>query len=53
MHTLFQPRPFTIEERAAAYATIVGQIRPNRDYYVLVIGAIGLALGAATTTGTA
>lgn len=53
MNPLFQPRPFTAEERAGAYATIVEQIRPNRDYYVLVIGAIGLALGALFLDSTA
>lgn len=53
MNPLFQPRPFTAEERASAYKTIVEQIKPNRDYYVLVIGAIGLALGAFFLDSTA
>ncbi len=53
MNPLFQPRPFTAEERSSAYRTIAEQIKPNRDYYVLVIGAIALALGALFLNSTA
>lgn len=53
MNVLFQPRPFTAEERASAYKIIAEQINPNRDYYILVIGAIGLALGALFLDSTA
>ncbi len=53
MSTIFESRPFTAEERANAYKTIAEQIRPDRDYYVLVVGAIALALGALFLDSTA
>ncbi len=43
---LYTARPVNREERAAVTRTLIEQIRPSRDYYILVVGAVGLALGA-------
>ena len=43
---LYTERPVTKEERAAVARTLIEQIRPSRDYYILVVGAVGFALGA-------
>lgn len=43
---LYTSRPVNKEERAAIIRTLIEQIRPSRDYYILVVGAVGLALGA-------
>ena len=43
---LYQSRPVTAGEREEAIQTLVRQIRPSREYYILVVGAIALALGA-------
>lgn len=51
--TFFSQRPFTTRERADALATLAEQTTPDRDYAVLVVGAIGLALGALFLDSTA
>ncbi len=43
---LYESRPITAGERARAFETLVAQTEPSREYYLLVVGAIGLALGA-------
>ncbi len=43
---LYESRPITAGERKAALETLVAQTAPSREYYLLVVGAIGLALGA-------
>ena len=43
---LYQSRPVTAGEREEAMKTLVRQIQPSREYYILVVGAISLALGA-------
>ena len=43
---LYISRPVSREERVAIVRTLLEEIRPSRDYYILVAGAIGLALGA-------
>ena len=42
---LLQTKPFTLAERRKASEKLAVQITPNCDYYFLVIGAVGLALG--------
>lgn len=43
---LYEPKPFTKESRQRAVNDLLANTRYDRDYYILLLGAILLALGA-------
>jgi uncharacterized hydrophobic protein (TIGR00271 family) len=45
MSVLYTPRPFTKESKQEAVATLLDNITPDRDFYLLLIGAALLAIG--------
>lgn len=44
MSFLYTPRPFTAQDKRDAVAEILDKTVPDRDFYVLVIGAVLLAI---------
>lgn len=44
MSFLYSPRPFAAENKHAAVAEILDKTIPDRDFYVLVVGAVLLAI---------
>ena len=49
MALLFSPRPFTAESRRRAVRGLIDQATPDRDFYVLLLGAIAFAICAIFT----
>jgi uncharacterized hydrophobic protein (TIGR00271 family) len=45
MSLLYDPRPFTGESKRQAIATLLDNIVPDRDFYLLLVGAVLLATG--------
>lgn len=49
MAVLFAPRAFTKGSKKQAVADVLEHARPDRDYYVLLVGSILIAIGAIFT----
>jgi uncharacterized hydrophobic protein (TIGR00271 family) len=45
MSLLYEPHPFTRESKQAALTALLDTITPDRDYYLLLVGAALLAIG--------
>ena len=53
MNTLFTPRPFTSANRQRAITEVLENTVPDRDFYLLVLGAVAFAICAIFTDSIA
>jgi uncharacterized hydrophobic protein (TIGR00271 family) len=49
MSLLYEPHPFTSDSKRQAIKDTIEKARPDRDYYLLLVGAAVLAIGAIMT----